>query len=445
MFKRESRSLLAHLAGLALLCQCGSHQEPLSAAQGGQGEAGRNAAGGGQGGASALAGSAGQGGGKSGTGSGSAGSDTSAGTSGKGGTDSSTAGSAGSAGSTAQPTFMLGADISSVQEAMDAGAHYVDTDGMSKSVLAILANHGFNYIRLRTFVDPDALYGYANPNGQAEFRKAESYCDTQHTLQLAQQVKQAGMGLLLDLHYSDNWADPGKQVIPAAWRGVSTIQELASNVEEYTKDVVTTLVNGGARPDMVQIGNEITPGLLIHVPAADPQPDQWGNITKVTNAVNGSTASFANVAALLGAGLTGVKTVDPTIKVMLHIENTKSFSAVRDWVQQIRSRGVEPDVLGLSCYTAYQGEPEIWQDTFEQLAQSLDGMSFVIAEYNPERTRANQIMHDLPNGRGLGTFFWEPTQSGAWGASLFTFANNTYKANTTDFAEFDALKAPLGL
>ena len=122
-------------------------------------------------------------------------------------------------------------------------ATYVDTDGEAKDLLEILGNHGFNYIRLRTFVDPDALYGYANPNGQAQYRKAESYCDTEHTLIQAQQVKQAGMGLLLDLHYSDNWADPGKQIIPAAWRGVSTIDALASEVEAYTKSVVEALVD----------------------------------------------------------------------------------------------------------------------------------------------------------------------------------------------------------
>jgi arabinogalactan endo-1,4-beta-galactosidase len=298
---------------------------------------------------------------------------------------------------------------------------------------------------LRTFVDPDALYGYANPNGQAQYRKAKSYCDTEHTLEQAKQAKQAGMGVLLDLHYSDNWADPGKQIIPAAWRSASTISELASKVEAYTKDVVTALVAGGARPDMVQIGNEITPGLLIHVPGADPQPDQWGNINKVTNAVNGSTASFANVATLLKAGFAGVKAVDPTIKLMLHVENTKSFPAVRDWIQGVGSHGVVPDVLGLSCYTAYQGEPEVWQDTFEQLAKLLPEMSFVIAEYNPERTRANQIMRALPSGRGLGTFFWEPTQGGSWGPSLFTFDDDTYRANVADFADFDALKGPLGL
>lgn len=433
--------LLGRLAALALLCQCSSHQEPLNSdAQGGHGAASGDAAGGDSSGASTFAGAANPSAGRGGKGGASGGSPN--GVAGKGGSSGSIGGASGSP---AQPAFMLGADISSVQEAVDAGATYVDTDGKTKDLLEILGNHGFNYIRLRTFVDPDALYGYANPTGQAQYQKPESYCDTEHTLLQAQQVKQAGMGLLLDLHYSDNWADPGKQVIPAAWRDASSLAELASEVQAYTQSVVQTLVDGGARPDMVQIGNEITPGLLIHVPGANPQPDQWGNISKVTNTVNGSTASFANVATLLKAGVDGVKAVDPTIKIMLHIENTKSFPAVRDWVQQVRSRGVEPDVLGLSCYTAYQGEPEIWQDTFEQLTENLDGISFVIAEYNPERTRANQLMRDLPDGRGLGTFFWEPTQNGSWGDSLFTFIDDAYRANPADFAEFDALKEPLGL
>jgi len=184
---------------------------------------------------------------------------------------------------------------------------------------------------------------------------------------------------------------------------------------------------------------------LIHVPSADPQADQWGNMNKRVNAVNGSVTNFSNVATLLKAAVDGVKGVDPTIKIMLHVENTKSFPAVRDWVNQVRSRGVKLDVLGLSCYTTYQGQPEIWQDTFEQLAQSLSDISFVIAEYNPERTRANEIMRDLPDGRGLGTFFWEPTQSGSWGGSLFDLIDTTYRAKAADFSEFDALKVSLSL
>lgn len=341
--------------------------------------------------------------------------------------------------------FMLGADISSLPESVDAGTVFMDTDGKEKSLVSILGNHGFNYVRLRSFVDPTALYGYANPNGQDEYKKPSSYCDTAHTLEVALEAKEAGMGFLLDLHYSDNWADPGKQVIPAAWRDVGSITELADHVRSYTAATVGELVAGGARPDIVQLGNEITPGLLIHVPADDPDADQWGNMNKLKSPVNGSTSNFNNVATLLKAGVEGVKAVDPTIQIMLHLENTNSFPAVVAWVKDVRSRGVHPDILGLSCYPAFQGQPTVWKDTFEQLTKNLEDLSFVIAEYNPERTEANQIMADLPDGRGLGTFFWEPTQSGTWGASLFDRNGDALEANAAAFAEFDALRDSLGL
>jgi arabinogalactan endo-1,4-beta-galactosidase len=340
---------------------------------------------------------------------------------------------------------MLGADISSLPEQMDAGTTFVDTDGETKDLITLLGNHGFNYVRLRAFVEPGALYGYANPTGEEQDRKEEDYCDTAHTLEVALQAKQAGMGFLLNLHYSDTWADPGKQIIPAAWRGAATTEELADDVRSYTSGVVSALVEGGARPDMVQIGNEITPGVLIHVPSADPQPDKWGNMSKVVSPVGGSVGDFDKLAALLKAGVDGVRAVDPTIKIMLHLENTTSFPAVRDWVNKVRARGVELDVLGLSCYTAYQGGPAVWEDTFDQLTNSLDGISFVIAEYNPEATRANEIMADLPNGRGLGTFFWEPTQGGNWGSSLFTLVDGAQQAKAESFAEFDAIKVGVGL
>lgn len=367
-------------------------------------------------------------------------------TAGEGHAGQGTSGSGGEAGSGGlDGKFMLGADISSLPESVDDGTTFLDTDGMEKPLIAVLGNHGFNYIRLRTFVDPDALYGYSNPNGQEQYKKAEPYCDTAHTLEVALQAKEAGMGFLLDLHYSDNWADPGKQVIPEAWRGATNITQLANHVQSYTTTVVSELVAGGARPDMVQIGNEITPGLLIHVPSANPNPDQWGNMSKLTNGVNGATANWNNVAALLKAGVDGVKAVDPTIKIMLHLENTDSFPGVVAWVNNVRSRGVELDVLGLSCYPVFQGEPAVWKDTFEQLTQNLDDLQFVIAEYNPERTVANQIMADLPDGRGIGTFFWEPTQSGSWGGSLFNRSGSVLQADAEAFAEFDALRGTLDL
>lgn len=337
--------------------------------------------------------------------------------------------------------FILGADISSIDEALDFGSVFVDTDGREASVIEILKSHGFNYIRLRTFVDPLAEYGYASDAGCPG--KTEAYADAAHTVAFAQQVKAAGMGLLIDFHYSDTWADPGKQVIPEAWRGLDSIEALAERVSSYTTEVLTALVAAGARPDMVQVGNEITPGMLIHVPTADT--DCYGNGSLPSPGPNGSQGNWDDLAALLRAGVGAVRAVDPSIQVMLHVENTESAAGVASWVDDAQARGVELDVLGLSAYEAFQGPSSAWRATLLELAERFPALSFAIAEYNPQRRLLNDIMRELPDRRGVGTFFWEPTQSGAWGQALFTWQGNRASANAADFAEFDQMKIDFGL
>lgn len=329
--------------------------------------------------------------------------------------------------------FYLGADISGLQEHIDQGVTFVDTDGETKDILSLLKNHGFNYVRLRTFVDPMAPYGYASSaNGCTG--KAEAYNDQAHIIERGAQVKAADMGLLLDFHYSDVWADPGNQIIPEAWRDIPTIEGLAEAVKNYTKDFLTAAIAAGARPDMIQVGNEITPGMLVHAPGANT--DCWGN-NPGSHAPNGSVANWDNLALLLKAGIEAIREVDSEILVMLHIENTDELEGVRSWVNGATSRDVSFDVLGLSCYTAFQGSPGTWKSTFDAMAAEHPDLSFVIAEYNPERTAAQQVMLQLPEGRGLGTFFWEPTQEGEWGDAMFTWQGNTLRANASDFAEFD--------
>jgi arabinogalactan endo-1,4-beta-galactosidase len=224
------------------------------------------------------------------------------------------------------------------------------------------------------------------------------------------------------------------------------VSELAELVRDYTAEAVQQMVDGGARPDVVQVGNEITPGMLIHVPTSNT--DCWGNNSQVNpGGVTGqaSNANWDNLAELLRAGIDGVKAVDPSISIMLHVENTEDVEGVMWWVDSARTRGVEFDVLGLSCYTEYQGQPSTWRNTFETVAEANPDLQFVIAEYNPARTEANLMMRDLSSGRGVGTFFWEPTQSGAWGQSIFSQQGNSYRANASDFAEYDALRSELGL
>lgn len=339
-------------------------------------------------------------------------------------------------GSTTQ--FILGADISSVQE---NNFTFKDTDGQTKTVFNLFKNHGFNYIRLKTFVNPKAAYGYASTtNGCPGL--SEAFGDKAHVIAFGKQVKAAGMGFLLDFHYSDTWADPGKQIIPEAWRGAKSITEMAALLKAYTKDVLSAAIAAGARPDMVQVGNETTPGMLANIPGSST--DCYGN-NSVSAPLGGSSSNWNNLGILLKAGVEAVREVDSSIKVVLHIENTKDAAGVKSWVSNALAQGVKFDVLGLSAYVAYQGQPSVWENTFTQLASAYPNLKFIIAEYNPERTKANLIMKNLPNGQGLGTFIWEPTRSGAWGNSLFSSQGNVLTANTGDFAEYDALLPQLGL
>ena len=331
--------------------------------------------------------------------------------------------------------YILGADVSSLAEHVDNGAVFIDTDGNEKPLIALLKNHGFNYIRLRTFVDPSADYGYASGLGEWCNTKSEPYNDKAHIIKMAQQVKAAGMKLLLDFHYSDTWADPNKQVIPESWRNINNIEDLAVEVESYTVEVLSEMEDAGVVPDMVQIGNEITPGMLIHLPTLDS--DCFGNKSIPNETVNGSTANWENLATLLKAGIKGVKQVNEHTPIMLHIENTGDRDGLIHWVDQALKHDVKFDVLGLSAYEKWQGPSTQWQGTLNLLAETYAKLSFSIVEYNPERRLLNDIMLGLPDKRGLGTFFWEPVLSGEWGESMFNQNGNVYTAKPEDFLIYD--------
>jgi len=351
---------------------------------------------------------------------------------------SGTAGTAGTAGTLPLDRFMIGADITWVQAAEARGATY--SDGTKRDIFELLKAHGFNYIRLRTFVDPKAADGYDKQNGNA---------DLAHTIAFGKRIKAAGLGFLLDFHYSDNWADPGKQCVPLAWQKFKTIAELAAAMQAYTTDAIAQLIAGGARPDMVQIGNEITPGMLLHVCDGDGQPTG-------SNAVTGAISNWTNLGTLLKAGVKGVKDVDAGIQIMLHIDRGgdkggytgAAASASASFIDNAQKQGVMFDVFGESCYQAYQGDPtstaktaDGWNKTFASLAKQFPKLRFVAAEYGPMQREINDVLFGLPGKQGAGTFNWEPTQQGDWntGHVLFTASGNTFTA-TADLALYDAMK-----
>ena len=351
--------------------------------------------------------------------------------------------------SSAQPIkidFFNGADISEVQEYERSNTKFYDVDGKESDIFTILKNHGFNSIRLRTFVSPKAKYGYAASGCGHD---AEAYGDKDHVVAYAKKVKAAGMGLLIDIHYSDVWADPGKQIIPERWRGVNNANAMADSVYAYTKDLMIALKDAGATPDMVQIGNETTPGILIHKP--NSKTDCWGNgVDKAATSVNGdmgTAAGKANAAKYFNAGIKAVKEVSPTTKTVLHIERIRQANTVTWWMGVIfDDYKIPADVMGFSAYTAYgDGAPDNWKSLFNTVTSKYSKLEFIVAEYNGgdsdnhykfdnSRQKTREMIRGM--NRWIGTFFWEPTIGGAWGPALFDRKGNGVYANKDAFKEF---------
>jgi arabinogalactan endo-1,4-beta-galactosidase len=166
-----------------------------------------------------------------------------------------------------------------------------------------------------------------------------------------------------------------------------------------------------------------------------------GGLPTGNNPVTGSSSNWANLGTLLKAGVQGVKDVDPSIQIMLHIDRGGTFNVSRDFIDGAIGQGVPFDVFGQSCYTAYQGPSSGWQSTFTQLAAAFPNLKFAIAEYGPDQRAANDVMFNLAGQRGIGTFNWEPTHPGAWntGHALFDVAGKAHTA-TADLALYDQMK-----
>ena len=356
---------------------------------------------------------------------GTGGSKATGGTSSTGGTKA-TGGTTSSSGAPYMPAFIIGANISRVQEEEANGTKFKDVDGSTPSgttstgggILTILKNHGFNYIRLRLFVNPAASGGYSSAG----------YCDTAHTIKFAAGVKLAGMGLLLDFHYSDTWADPGNQKKPAAWANLS-FADLTTQVYNYTKDVITQLKAGNGRPDMVQIGNEIPQGLLF---------DAGGGVAGTGGKVSGQ--QFGNLGSFLSAGVRGVKDMDSNILIMMHLDRCNDLATNTWWVTGVQGQGVQFDILGESCYDRanYQQPTSQWAPTLSSLASTYPNLKFVAAEYSDSKQLTNDTFYNIPNKRGLGTFLWEPTN---WGEMAF---NSSGQALSQYMTIYDNIAATYG-
>ncbi len=270
---------------------------------------------------------------------------------------------------------IIGADISFLPELEAAGKKFSD-NGKEQDAISILKAHGFNYVRLRIFHDPANEKGYSPGKG---------FCDLRHTKEMAKRVKDAGLKLLLDFHYSDYWADPGKQYKPAAWKGRS-FEQLKQALYDYTFRVMSELKAQGTLPDMVQVGNEVNHGIV------------WPE---------GSIASPDSLAQLISAGTAAVKAVHPPAVMLLHVALGGQQDETVFFFDQMRQRGVPFDVIGLSYYPKWHGTLDDLRDNMLDLEKRY-GKDIIVVEYSAKKEEVNRLVFGLPGGKGKGSFIWEP-------------------------------------
>lgn len=296
----------------------------------------------------------------------------------------------------AREPFIIGADISWIPEDEAAGAQYFDR-GVRKDIFEILKDYKFNHVRLRIFVNP--RNGYSRNGG---------FCDLDHTKAMAKRIQQAGMGFLLDFHYSDTWADPEHQDKPLAWRSMS-VDELEKAVADHTREVLTALKAQGTMPQMVQIGNEITHGTLW------PEGRVWSQIPSGNPDTDARTANlgpgmgnYDNLARFVKAGIAAAKEVDPSVKVILHNHLGRHTPRILEWMEELQKRDVKFDIIGMSAYS--QGKEGDWKNTFEELARRYPNHKQLVLEYSARKEYVNDLVFNTPGELGLGTFIWEPTR-----------------------------------
>jgi arabinogalactan endo-1,4-beta-galactosidase len=270
---------------------------------------------------------------------------------------------------------ILGADISFLPQLESKGMKFSD-NGVQGDAIAIMKAHGFNYIRLRIFVNP------ANPKG---YSPDKGFCDLANTEQMAKRIKAAGLKFLLDFHYSDYWADPQQQNKPAAWVG-EDFTALKKSLYDYTVDVMQKLKDQGTTPDMVQVGNEINHGMV------------WPD---------GAINNLDSLAQLIYAGVKGVKAVSPKTTIMLHIALGGQNAESRFFLDNMTKRNVPFDVIGLSYYPKWHGTLADLSNNMADLAKRYP-QQVMVAEYSQLKKEVNDVAFTAPGNKAVGSFIWEP-------------------------------------
>ncbi|QUL57106.1 glycosyl hydrolase 53 family protein [Paenibacillus tritici] len=289
--------------------------------------------------------------------------------------------------SPAPDSFSKGADISWLPQLEALGYKFYNDDGQEQDLLQILKDHGIDSIRIRAWVNPSD-----DP--------ANGHNSTEEVVALASRVSALGFRVMIDFHYSDTWADPGKQVTPAAWAG-DNLEQLKAHVSAYTSEVMNALKAAGVTPEWVQIGNEINNGMLHPL---------------------GSYSNTSNLVQLIQAGSSASKAVFPGIKVIIHRANGAE-AGVDPFFAGLVAAGLQDsdyDIIGLSYYP-----DAVFTSSINELGENMNkleanyGKEVMVVEVGGDVSKdvdsvynmlvaVQNKLHAVPKDRGTGIFYWEP-------------------------------------
>lgn len=307
--------------------------------------------------------------------------------------------------------FALGGDISWYTEYEQKGYKFYNQQGEEKNCNAVMKDCGMNAVRLRVWVDP---LGRPRPSWADEFPdyKADSWCDKNDLLIKCLEAKETGLDIMVDFHYSDWWADPGKQPIPHEWDGHS-LEEICNDVANHTIEVLSLLKRNDIEPRWVQIGNETSNGMIW--PMGYAKPD-----------------SCQNYAAFFKAGFNAMKTVFPDAIGIVHLDNGWNPD-LYDWnLGGLKENGAEWDMIGMSLYPYWAQQTDSTLLADDIISRCIDNIKRVgeiyqcpviitevgfpvfedqpdvLAEGKRQLTRVLREAKYETNGICKGVFYWEP-------------------------------------
>lgn len=283
---------------------------------------------------------------------------------------------------TTTSALIKGADVSWLTQMEASGVKFYNNDGLQKECMQLMKDKGMNAIRLRAWVNT-----------------ADGWCNTDDVVAKAVRAQKLGMKIMIDLHYSDTWADPGKQTKPAAWQSLD-FAGLKDAVGTYTVSVMNALKAKGITPDWVQVGNETSDGML------------WED--------GRASKNMAGFAALVSAGYSAVKSVSSSTQVIVHLANGYDNSLFRWLFDGLKANGAKWDIIGMSLYPSTTN----WQSYNQQCLANMNdmfaryGSPVMVVEVGmtaSEAVTCKAFLTDLlakvstvSGNQGLGVFYWEP-------------------------------------